>query len=456
MKTSLFSRLVVFMISVIAILIFSQGLWLWQQLKEQKQDFELELKNTLQSMISFHALQGYKSQNQNQPNTATLSMHEISDDERDRDTSHELGRYNINTQEYIHNFSLFKAIESTFTDKSLIQGKINLTAVDSLFHNNFNEVGIIRFSKMELLKEERVIDSLCTKEFKNTSNKTQISFPLGTTNIYTFRFTFKLRTFPFLKQMLYTISISGIAVILVAIFMLWLLGALHQRIAQLQWREQAVRGIVHDLKSPLSYVYTFLDYIASKEQQPSVKKQLQNASTKISKLTNKMELFLTLFGNKNQKIVLTPSNFNLKQACNEILSELRVVYQNKQIECNLDIEDDLIMNVDNFYFEAVIRNLMDNAIKYSDSSPKLLITSKKNQTELHLSFTDFGNGISPKDQKKIFREFYRSNSSIKGHGIGLSFSMKIVKSHQGRINLSSEIEKGSTFCIILPANLIVK
>ncbi|NOU62027.1 sensor histidine kinase [Marinifilum caeruleilacunae] len=457
MKNVFLKRIGVLILLILSILIFSQVLWLQEQIKKEKDAFVSRLEERLSSVIHFHALKGYSPKNQDKTDTTTINIDE-SQRKSDHDNSREIARYDINTSKYSKDFSLFKAIEATFTNKSLEQGKIKLEVIDSLFQNNFSEIDIICCYKMELLKNEHTIDSLFKsendfRELKNDLN--QIHFSLGTTNTYAFRFSFKLHSFPFLQQMVYTISVSGIAVILVAIFMIWLLWALQERIDRLQWREQAVRGIVHDLKSPLSFVYTFLDYMASKEQQATVKKQVENASTNISKLSGKMDLILSLFGNQNQKMLISPSDINFMHVCNEILSELRVVYQNKQIDCKLDFDQDLVLAVDPFYFEAVVRNLMDNAFKYSDSTPKLVIEARKEKSKLHLYFTDCGYGISPIDQKKVFREYYRASSTIKGHGIGLSFSMKIVKSHRGHITLSSDTGKGSTFCIILPSETIV-
>jgi signal transduction histidine kinase len=282
-----------------------------------------------------------------------------------------------------------------------------------------------------------------------------LQIPLGTKEIYIFTAAFQLKTLPFLRQMVFSIGISALAIILVAFFMLWLLWALQQQVAQLQWREQAVSGIVHDLKSPLSYVYTFLDYLASKEQQPAVQEQLYNASSNITRLTDKMDILLTLFRSKKKKIVMKSAPYNLSQKCRDLLSELEVVYQDKQADCKLSIPDDLEIHVDPLYFEAALRNLLDNAIKYSDTPVKLTITSTQKQKELHICISDSGNGIPKKEQKKIFQEFYRADNNNKGHGIGLAFTQQVIKAHKGHVSLQSEIGKGSTFCIILPTSIIV-
>ncbi len=460
MKSNLFVRLGVIVVSILAILIFSQGLWLWQQLQKEKQDFALKLESTLQSMVNFHALQGYGTQNQDRPNNTTISMGATSEKENDHNTSHELARFNINTQKYTHEFSLHKAIEGTFTDISLSKGKVQVEAIDSLFQHNFEDLGKIKSYNMQLIKNGSVIDSVfqgIQKDLKlsNTHELLSITIPLGTKNIYAFTGNFQLRTLAFLRQMVYTVSLSGIAVILVALFMFWLLWALQRRAAQLHWRERSVRGIVHDLKSPLSYVYTLLDYISTKEQDSIMQKQLNSAETNVSKLIDKMELILTLFSEKNKRFFLDPAPYNLHEKCEQLLSELRVIYQNKKTEYTLNIPKNLSINVDPLYFEAALRCLMDNAMKYSETHVKINIRTIQSQNELCLYIVDSGRGIMKKEQSKVFKEFYRINNKTKGNGIGLAFSKQIIEAHKGSIKLQSILGNGSTFCVILPSERIL-
>jgi len=120
----------------------------------------------------------------------------------------------------------------------------------------------------------------------------------------------------------------------------------------------------------------------------------------------------------------------LAQKCRELLSELNVIYNNKQVECTVDISENLNIKVDPFYFEMALRNLLDNALKYSETPAKVEITVKKYAKELYIYVSDSGNGIPKKEQKKVFREFYRADSKNKGHGIGLAFTRQAQREDQ--------------------------
>ncbi|MDM8159375.1 HAMP domain-containing sensor histidine kinase [Labilibaculum sp. K2S] len=460
MKSKLFKRLSIMAVLVLAMLVFSQVLWLRQQLEQEKQGFTSKVESSLYGIINFHALQGYSTPNPTKPDVATVSLKETPNKEINKDTSEVLGKFDISTKKYIPSFALGKLIEASFTDISLSNENFQLKVVDSLFQHNFFEIEKIRAYRMQLQEKDLAIDSLYIgkemgKAWINSPSTLHVRLPLGTKGTYVFTACFQLKTFPFLREMVYSIGISALAVILVAIFMLWLLWAFQQQVAHLQWRERAVSGIVHDLKSPLSYVYTLIDYLAGKEQQPAMQQQLRNASNNVSKLIHKMEILLTLFRAKKKKIILECVPCNLAQMCRDLLSELELVYQDKQAECKLSISENLDIHVDPLYFEATLRNLLDNAFKYSDACAKLEIKAIREQKQLHICIADSGKGIPQKEQRKIFQEFYRADNNSKGHGIGLAFTQQIVKAHKGRIRLESKLGKGSTFCIVLPEKVII-
>jgi two-component system phosphate regulon sensor histidine kinase PhoR len=107
--------------------------------------------------------------------------------------------------------------------------------------------------------------------------------------------------------------------------------------------------------------------------------------------------------------------------------------------------------VDVFHFENAISNLIDNAVKYGGEKIEIHTTSILNSVEI--SIADTGNGIEKNQQEKIFDKFYRvpkgNTHDVKGFGIGLYYSKKIIEKHNGSIslNLSNRL---TTFKITLP------
>jgi two-component system phosphate regulon sensor histidine kinase PhoR len=98
--------------------------------------------------------------------------------------------------------------------------------------------------------------------------------------------------------------------------------------------------------------------------------------------------------------------------------------------------------------------MLENALKYSESSPKIDVFTQNTNKNLIIKIMDEGIGISKNAQKQIFNKFYREQKGnihdVKGHGLGLAYVKEILDSHHGTVFVESEKGKGSTFTIKLP------
>jgi two-component system phosphate regulon sensor histidine kinase PhoR len=106
---------------------------------------------------------------------------------------------------------------------------------------------------------------------------------------------------------------------------------------------------------------------------------------------------------------------------------------------------------------TAVRNLLDNAMKYSPGQPIVWVDWKAEDRGVAIRVRDQGLGISASEQKIVFQKFVRGTSAlehnVKGTGVGLAIVNQIIAAHQGRIELTSEPGKGSTFTIWLPAGV---
>jgi signal transduction histidine kinase len=114
------------------------------------------------------------------------------------------------------------------------------------------------------------------------------------------------------------------------------------------------------------------------------------------------------------------------------------------------------IKVDEDLLKTVFTNLLENAIKYSPENTKVLISTDEIDNDVVIQVADQGRGIPVEDQSLIFDRFYRaqnSRSNTAGNGLGLYLAKYFVELHNGRIEVESEIDKGSTFTVRLPMNL---
>lgn len=113
-----------------------------------------------------------------------------------------------------------------------------------------------------------------------------------------------------------------------------------------------------------------------------------------------------------------------------------------------------VISTDKMHCTNIIYNLLDNAIKYSDESPEIKITTTNKAKGILVSVEDKGIGMNKTVQSKIFERFYRQTSgnihNIKGFGLGLSYVKAVLEANQGTISVQSEPEKGSKFEVFLP------
>jgi two-component system, OmpR family, phosphate regulon sensor histidine kinase PhoR len=107
--------------------------------------------------------------------------------------------------------------------------------------------------------------------------------------------------------------------------------------------------------------------------------------------------------------------------------------------------------------EAVLSNLITNAIKYSPDGGRVTVSASVENDYLCVRVKDTGIGISPEDLKLIFKQFYRVKTEktryINGTGLGLAIVKRIIESHEGRIKVESQPGEGSTFIVFLPVLL---
>ena len=124
-----------------------------------------------------------------------------------------------------------------------------------------------------------------------------------------------------------------------------------------------------------------------------------------------------------------------------------------KIELQLDAAE-FSIKADPVHIGNVIYNLLDNAVKYCQSEPNILIHTWNEKKGLSLEFTDSGIGMKREDLKMIFDKFYRVPTgnvhNVKGFGLGLYYVKLIIEEHKGTIDVKSTFGKGTTFKIWLP------
>jgi two-component system sensor histidine kinase SenX3 len=138
----------------------------------------------------------------------------------------------------------------------------------------------------------------------------------------------------------------------------------------------------------------------------------------------------------------------------EALERTVVIAEAKNIEINSKFPDDVLVMGDGELLTVAVKNLLENAIQYSDTNQQVGIGVTARNGHVDIIVTDQGVGIPPDEQARVFERFYRVDESrdrtTGGTGLGLSLVKHISMSHRGEVTLFSQQGVGSTFTIRLP------
>ena len=218
-------------------------------------------------------------------------------------------------------------------------------------------------------------------------------------------------------------------------------------------QSQFVSDASHELKTPLTALQT-MNEVALRKHKLTTTETTDLIKQNIEEITKLRELSIALLGlatNDNSKLKI--SKVALQDAVCDAMNQVVALAQEKDIAI-----DDQVPNVrvcaHHESLERIIRILLENAIKYSDSGSSVVISAKTNGSCVELDVSDSGIGIAKEDQEKIFTRFYRvdnSRSKIKadGYGLGLAIAKDLANRQDIGLSVSSDLAKGSTFSLKL-------
>ena len=208
----------------------------------------------------------------------------------------------------------------------------------------------------------------------------------------------------------------------------------------------------HELKTPLTAIKANVDFILSGREGP-IPRNLRQYLLTIQRNTNRiqeiMEKMLDMARIKAGKIDLLMERVNLLQAVKEYVKEIKPV--EKRIDIKINIPRDLHVTADRNRLHDIYINLLSNAFKFTASGGEIRIGARREDDVVLVEVSDTGVGI-PEDQwEKVFDEFYQvDRRRYGGTGLGLTIVKNIVEEHGGKIWVSSEVGRGSSFYFTVP------
>lgn len=250
---------------------------------------------------------------------------------------------------------------------------------------------------------------------------------------------FTNETATLLRDSFISILLSLLLSISIIISILFLLKTIYKQKQLAEIKNDLISNITHELKTPIATISTALEALKNfnaLNNKEKSEKYIAISNTQVEKLNIMIEKILETATLNNGDLNLNKQPINLISIVEQIIEKYKLTNPKKTIVFEKNT-DTVIYNLDKFHIENAIDNILDNAVKYGGNSITIKINASKEKTSIYIK--DNGEGI-PKSQKdKVFEQFYRiptgNTHNVKGFGIGLFYTKKIIESHKGTIQI---------------------
>ncbi|MDG2194943.1 MAG: HAMP domain-containing sensor histidine kinase [Polaribacter sp.] len=242
-----------------------------------------------------------------------------------------------------------------------------------------------------------------------------------------------------LKRSLTGIFLSLLLSLAIISCLFYLLHIINKQKELAEIKNDLISNITHEFKTPITTVSAALEAIRSFNvisDQEKTKKYLSISTSQLKKLNVMVEKLLETATLDSEKLLLKKEHINIVELVQKVALKEEFITTKKNIVFHSSKEE-IAVHIDSFHFENAISNLIDNAIKYGGDNIEVHISSVLNTIEI--SVADDGKPIEKNQQEKIFEQFYRipkgNTHDVKGFGIGLYYTKKIIEKHGGQITI---------------------
>lgn len=216
---------------------------------------------------------------------------------------------------------------------------------------------------------------------------------------------------------------------------------------------QIFTNISHDLRTPITVLkgYIKMLYLQSQKEDlpPAIHATIEKMQRNSQELVHSVNNLFNLAKIQSGDMVFHIQKVNLTQVCHEIILEFYTILEEEKFHVEVNIEDKpLYANVDIEAVGRILKNLIDNAIKYGNAGKFLGISLYKKDNHIYIEVEDHGAGISEKDKIHIFTRAYTADRK-KGNGLGLAISQELANSMGGSISVVSIPQEKTVFTIRL-------
>lgn len=224
-----------------------------------------------------------------------------------------------------------------------------------------------------------------------------------------------------------------------------------------QVRFQFLSVLSHELKSPINAIEGYMNMMKQKQLGDNIDDYMVMIDRSIDRINGMRNLIMDLLDltrMESGKKVRNLKPIDIVEVANHVINTVQPLAIQKNVEINLDCDNEVILTADNNEIEIILTNFISNAVKYNTENGKVFIKIKIEDDILTISVQDTGIGMRKEDIALLFQDFVRIKNEktkfISGSGLGLSIAKKMVELYRGTVSVDSTPDVGSTFTVRIP------
>lgn len=291
----------------------------------------------------------------------------------------------------------------------------------------------------------------------NSDSTAHYDFPVVDIHNYYFGVHFPDKRYFLLGDLDNWFISSAVLLVLMCFFVYSLLLLFKQkRLSEIQ--NDFINNMTHEFKTPISTISISSEVLMKPEIVNTPERLLSYAAIirkEAARLKKNVDTVLQT-ANIAQKIdKLNFEEIDVHELLEELSCSCEPLFREKGGELILDLQGiNPFIKADRIHFTNVLHNLIDNGLKYCETTPEIRLSTETKSNELIIKVKDNGIGIADRDQRQVFNKFFRVHTgdvhNVKGFGLGLYYVKEMVEGHKGKISLKSKLGEGSEFSICLP------
>lgn len=220
-------------------------------------------------------------------------------------------------------------------------------------------------------------------------------------------------------------------------------------------QKEFINNVSHEIKTPVSSIEGFAKFLKDKNLTDEEREEYTNIIIEEAKrLENLTGKILKLSKLNNQEVITNKQEIDIAEQIRKAISLLEPKWSKKDIKINVSLDEKVFLGDEDLIYQVLV-NIIDNAIKFSNEGGSIDIKVYEKDKNIIVKIKDHGIGMKEEELEKVYDRFYQidKSHSKEGSGLGLAIVKRIVELSEGKIEIKSKENKGTTVTVKLPVSI---